>query len=359
MQNKQLKNNSYANLKLNPLEKYRNADFGISIDKARKQDAIEFWHKYNKEFTARPCPSCTAIETVKLENFANYYPLVKCNNCTLVYIPIEFTANQLQDYYENATSIKMLNDFYATRKKQTNLVYSHRLAQVSAYLPQNNKVIRVLEIGCGNGDFLYQLKQANPEKSFELYGIEPNAESCAAATNREIKVYQGLADHTDSANLFTPEFYDLVLCFEIIEHLVYPSILFKNIYKSLLKDGKLLLTTPNIEGMACIIANYNNNFPFSHAIAPPMHIQGFSRVSLAVIAQNLGYKINKIEAKGKFDQPDFIKMAEMNSLSTDANSYFKNIYQINANWDSLSSGMQALINDLNASSTITAVLTKP
>lgn len=348
---------SYYALSENPLEKYRNAEFGVKMDQVRKEDARAFWRKYHHLFAPRSCPVCDSHESVTLENFATNYPVVQCSSCTLVYVPIEFSVDQLQDYYQNAQSVRLINEFYAGRQAG-NVVASHRQQQVAALLPQENRVIRVLEIGCNNGEFLHQLRLAYPDKKFELYGIDPNSDNVASATRKGVIVHQGLADHESAQACFAEQRYDLVLCFELIEHLNHPGRLLKKIHQSLADGGKLLITTPNIEGMACMLAGYNQDFPLAHAISPPAHIQGFSRVSLGVLAHRLGYRIARIDAKGAFDQYAFMYMAEKGMLAEPLAACFADIYQDAGSWAEISAGAQRLLNLLNSNSSMTAVFIK-
>lgn len=348
---------SYYTMASNPLEKYRAAEFGVEMDRVRKEDARAFWHKYYHQFKPRVCPACNGHASVALENFATHYPVVQCCGCSLVYVPLEFSADQLQDYYQNAHSVRMINEFYAARQAG-NVVASHRLAQVAALLPKDNRVIRVLEIGCNNGEFLHQLRQANPDKKFELHGIDPNSDNVASAVQKGVMVHQGLADQDSAAAYFAEQRYDLVLCFELIEHLNHPGVLLRKIHQSLTDAGKLLISTPNFEGLACMLAGYNQNFPLAHAISPPAHIQGFSRVSLGILANRLGYKIARIDATGAFDQYAFMYMAEKGMLAEPLAACFDDIYQEAASWDTLSAGLQRLLNVLHSNSSLTAVFVK-
>ena len=55
---------------------------------------------------------------------------------------------------------------------------------------------------------------------------------------------------TDAQHLpFRAESFDLVVCSEVIEHLLKPALLFKDVTNCLKRDGKLLLSTPNVIGL--------------------------------------------------------------------------------------------------------------
>lgn len=347
----------YMNLKENPLEKYRQAEVGEYIDRLRKKDAVLFWKKNNKNFIKRICPACGSRESVSLDKYVGYFPVARCSKCTLVFVGIECDSKLLFEYYSSAENIHALNRFYSQRPI-INLVSNRRLGKLKEVLPAGKKNIRVLEVGCGNGDFLVALRDANPNKSFDLYGIEPNAECASTARGKGINVFEGLADSVESQYLASSEEYDLVLCFELLEHLTHPGKLMSKIYASLKFGGRLVITTPNIEGVGNAVADYNQDHIIVHGIAPPMHLQGFSRVSLGILACKYNFTIDSLEAEGSFDAYQFLRMAGKECLSPKAAIAFSGIFQNEASWDKLSHGLQNLINIANGSSALTAVLKK-
>nr|WP_292913542.1 methyltransferase domain-containing protein [Nitrosomonas sp.] len=351
------KSQKYAGLQHNPLETYRKAEVGESIDAARKRDAITFWQKHAEQFQSRICPACGCSEANPLPHYTDRYPVAQCTRCTLVYVAVAFDADLLHEYYQHAENIQLLNRFYAERP-DNNLVSQSRLDKVAALLPEGDQTIRVLEIGCGHGAFLSALQAAHPAKIFALYGIDPNAECTASARSRGITVHEGLADTEAAAPFFAPGQYDLVLCFELLEHLAQPGCLLQQIYRALAIGGRLVISTPNIEGMGCVVADYNQNHNITHGIAPPMHLQGFSRVSLGILASRIGFAIEALEGKGAFDTYSLVRLAGRNSLHPLLAQSFADIYQPQADWSRLSCDLQVLVNALNASSALTAVLRK-
>lgn len=352
---------SYKILNINPLEDYRNAEVGEAIDAARKQDAIKFWSKYGQQLPKRNCPACGCTESIDLPSYVELYPIVQCNQCTLVYVAVQINSHQLSEYYQSAENIRLLNQFYTSRPNK-NLVSQGRLERVGGLLSnissntKNKDKIKILEIGCGNGAFLNALQIKYPDKEFDLYGIEPNIEESTVAQGYGIKIHQGLADTKEATEFFKPESYDLVLCFELLEHLANPLLLLEQIYTSLAFNGYLIFSTPNIEGMDCVVSNHNHNI--THSIAPPMHLQGFSRVSLAILANKIGYHIDTLEGKGAFDTSSLIRLAENKSLSPGIEQVFDGIYQSQSDWNLINQSLQSLVNSLNASSALTGIFKK-
>ena len=71
----------------------------------------------------------------------------------------------------------------------------------------------VAEIGCGGGEILRRLKQALPVE--KAIGFEPMPEAFAVAKRRES---EGLSYRNELVTEDTEERFDLVLCFDVVEH---------------------------------------------------------------------------------------------------------------------------------------------
>jgi len=99
---------------------------------------------------------------------------------------------------------------------------------------------RLLDIGCGVGSFTLQLR----EFAGELYGVEISKEAMKFAQERGIKVSQL---DIDEDNLpFRNDFFDIIFCGQLIEHLFDPDHLLDEIYRTLKPKGIAIITTPNL-----------------------------------------------------------------------------------------------------------------
>lgn len=89
--------------------------------------------------------------------------------------------------------------------------------------------------------------------------------------------------------------YDMVLCCEVIEHMVEsPMKAIKNIKSMLKKDGYLILSTPNVnrlENVARMIQGSNIYDPFSGYGIYGRHNREYNKHELAQILQHMGFEI--------------------------------------------------------------------
>lgn len=99
-----------------------------------------------------------------------------------------------------------------------------------------NKETKLLDIGCGHGDFLRSIHEKTPYS----YGLDPDKEALgknAFIKNKTI----GSADSIPFGN----DFFDLIISAWVLEHLADPEKAFTEIYRVLKPGGKVVFLTPN------------------------------------------------------------------------------------------------------------------
>ena len=102
---------------------------------------------------------------------------------------------------------------------------------------------RVLDYGCGDGALLGALHQRLGRQAHELHGFDPNplAVQLAGAMLRSHGVQATI--HGSTASL-PPNYYDRVMCTEVIEHATTPGNLLLDFARVLKPGGRLVVTTP-------------------------------------------------------------------------------------------------------------------
>lgn len=98
--------------------------------------------------------------------------------------------------------------------------------------------------------------------------------------------------------------FDVVLCCEILEHLILnPFNIFKEIHNILKPGGKLILTTPNairLTNVAAMLAG-QNIFDIFHPVIHGRHNREYEVEELVSIIENHRYKIELVETHDRFD----------------------------------------------------------
>ena len=110
------------------------------------------------------------------------------------------------------------------------------------WIPEN-KNIRILEVGCGNGHLLYFLKEQGYQS---LHGVDISSQQVEIAKSLVNEVIQ---DDAINYMLNSTEKFDLIIGLDIIEHIRKDKTIdFLNAACKALRDnGRLILQTPNAE----------------------------------------------------------------------------------------------------------------
>jgi 2-polyprenyl-3-methyl-5-hydroxy-6-metoxy-1,4-benzoquinol methylase len=102
----------------------------------------------------------------------------------------------------------------------------------------------VLEIGCGTGATMAVL--AEQRKPALAIGVELDPASAAEARAVFGHVIEGAVETADFESLISPDSLDLVLCLDVLEHLVDPWTVVRRVSPLLRSGGRLVLSVPNI-----------------------------------------------------------------------------------------------------------------
>jgi len=102
---------------------------------------------------------------------------------------------------------------------------------------------RVLDYGCGDGALLSVMHQRLGRQAHELHGFDPNplAVQLAGAMLESHGVEATI--HGSIASL-PPDYYDRVICTEVIEHAATPGDLLLDVARVLKPGGRVVITTP-------------------------------------------------------------------------------------------------------------------
>jgi len=138
---------------------------------------------------------------------------------------------------------------------------------------------RLLDLGCGNGQFLARMR----ELGWDTLGIEPDPEAAKIARdNHGLEVYVGAVDEVGlPADLF-----DVITMSHVIEHLPDPIHILRVCGRLLRRGGRLVMITPNIGGLGHRL--------FGQAwrgLDPPRHIMLFSVKTLRACAESAGLDV--------------------------------------------------------------------
>jgi SAM-dependent methyltransferase len=157
--------------------------------------------------------------------------IVICRNCGFVFKNPLPTKRELINYYSNCS----IHDSFGYDENRMVNIY----ASLQSHFPDGFRG-RLLEIGCANGHLLKVFR----DQGWQVAGIDPNpASQEAALIEHDLVIMRGEFD----VSLFLgQEPYDLIILYDVIEHLIEPDRLISDLTELLTENGLLYLVTPNI-----------------------------------------------------------------------------------------------------------------
>jgi 2-polyprenyl-3-methyl-5-hydroxy-6-metoxy-1,4-benzoquinol methylase len=134
---------------------------------------------------------------------------------------------------------------------------------------------RVLEIGCGGGATLNWLKETG--RAQWTAGIELSPKATAVARGRMDTIYEGDVDQ--HLQHFEPKSLDLVLCLDVLEHLVDPWVTMGRLNTLLRPGGHIIVSLPNVQHHSVVLPLLlRGRWRYTEAgIMDQTHLRFFSR----------------------------------------------------------------------------------
>jgi len=166
---------------------------------------------------------------------------------------------------------------------------------IAALLP--SRAERVLEVGCGAGATLQWLRSTG--QAGHTTGIELAADAAAVARTRVDRLLEGPLDqHLHS---LPKAGYDLVLCLDVLEHLVDPWQATRDLRDLLQPGGTLIVSLPNVRNHRVVLPLLlNGRWQYRDAgIMDRTHLRFFSRHGARELLEQAGLDITAEASTGK------------------------------------------------------------
>lgn len=153
------------------------------------------------------------------------------------------------------------------------LEWDHYARHLKPPAPGRN---RLLDVGCGNGEFLLRARS----QGWEVHGLDFDAEALSHARRSGIEVRLGNA----SPEQFPENHFDAITCHQVIEHVHDVHLFARTLHRWLRPGGSLWIGTPNIA--AKLHRQFRENW---YPLHPPQHLVIFSCHSLRNLLLGAGF----------------------------------------------------------------------
>ena len=155
---------------------------------------------------------------------------------------------------------------------------------------------RVLEIGCGAGATLAYLKRM--ELCSWTAGIELHHETASHARSQVDLLLEGNIEQLDLP--FEPGSFDVVLCLDVLEHLIDPWQVLKTIKGLLTQKGVIIASIPNIRHASIVLPLLlQGRWEYSESgLLDRTHLRFFTRSTSIKLFESSGYRVDHVLSTG-------------------------------------------------------------
>lgn len=221
-----------------------------------------------------PCVACGA-ERLKREFEKNSFAYSSCQDCgTLFQSPRPPIAAFEAFYRDSVSSRYWAEEFFpAVAEARREKIFRPRVERLSSLCHTKNiSVERLIDVGAGYGIFLDEWRKVKP--STQLLAVEPSKSLAAECRSKGFDVVEDIAENVSDHNNHA----DLVVCFEVLEHVYDPLSFVKTLSNLVKPGGYIFVSTLCVDGF-----DIQMLWDKSNSIFPPHHINflsvaGFERL---------------------------------------------------------------------------------
>ncbi|MDP3920145.1 MAG: class I SAM-dependent methyltransferase [Candidatus Omnitrophota bacterium] len=264
-------------------------------------------------FAEVACPACESDKkTIKFIKADFHY--CSCSDCATVYISPRPSAELLEEFYSISENYIYWNKYIFPD--------SEKVRREQIFIPRVNRILdicrkysvgreAIMEVGAGFGIFCEEMIK---KRQFErVIAVEPTADLAATCRSRGLDVLNLPVEKVQ-----LPErSLDVVVSFEVIEHLFSPRDFVRAAARFLKPKGLFILTCPNIMGFETQVAGPATcTFHYEH-------LNYFHPGSVSRLLADVGFKIHEILTPGELDVQVVKRVFDSGDITLEDNRFFR------------------------------------
>ena len=219
-----------------------------------------------------------------------HYEMVKCKITGLIFSRRILDDDALNELYKGSV---------VTFGEQTEFIKRDYWRPIAGYVKKWNTK-KALDIGCSNGFFLEVLKDNGYE---EVCGVEPGEEpKKIARPDVKKNIHTGFY----GPGLYPANYFDLVTCFQTLDHLSDPLGMLKNMYENVNPGGNVYMIMHNTRALQAKL------FGEKSPIIDVEHIYLFNKENLPKLCEKAGFKVVSVfNVKNGYPYSYWIRMSPL------------------------------------------------
>ncbi len=224
------------------------------------------------------CAESTALFPLRRRGMRGTFQLVRCTKCGTEYLNPAPSAEVLAEAYASDYYGEGSKKFIGPVGSAFRWIQDGRTRLVRPFVPPDESEPVVLDVGCGNGNFLRGAKRAG----YVVEGTELTAESARRASpDGDLKVHVGELSSLD----LEKGRYSLVTLWHVLEHVSEPLATLRAANRLVERKGWVFVSLPNAaswQSRACGADWFHRD--------PPRHLWHFSPATLSRILRRAGFQ---------------------------------------------------------------------
>jgi 2-polyprenyl-3-methyl-5-hydroxy-6-metoxy-1,4-benzoquinol methylase len=178
---------------------------------------------------------------------------------------------------------------------KTDDYFGHARTVVVPLLPAG-RVDRILDVGCGRGDTLAYLRAQG--RCTWTCGVELFPEAGEAARDRLDEMHIGNIEHLELP--IPPASLDVVLCLDVLEHLIDPWATAARLAALLKPGGVLIASIPNVRHFRVVLPLlFRGSWKYADfGLMDRTHLRFFTKASAIELLESAGLTVDAVRTSG-------------------------------------------------------------
>ncbi len=283
------------------------------------------------------CPACGEARWT-LYGEKNGFRYVECSHCETVYTNPRPEEQLLGEFYASSQLYSFWNHFIfpASEETRRKKIFVPRAQKVHEYCREcgiTNGTL--LEIGAAFGIFCEEINKLDLFR--RIIALEPTPDLAATCREKGFEVIENTIE-----SLSEEDFADVVVAFEVIEHVFSPQKFLEICHRILRQDGLLILTCPNVKGFDLLTLRERSR-SFDHE-----HLNYFHPRSLSLLLEKNGFGAIRTETPGQLDAGIVHERAVAGEIDLSEHHFLQEV--LLRRWDQLGKSFQEFLRKNNLSS---------
>lgn len=232
----------------------------------------------------RNCPVCN-MDDYRFLYEKDSLNIVKCKNCSVVYVNPIFNEKMYLDIYRSKEYQKIMRGLGEASHLYRKERFGKERMNIIEQFHDSTLPKRLLDIGCSTG---FLLEEAQ-DRDWVAKGIELNPSSAEFARKRNLNVIE-----KPLQEIKFDENFSVITLFDVLEHLTYPSDILQIVYNLLAPGGRIYIYVPNYNSACKELLGVEE----AHFIWPTHHLTYFTPETLNDFLERKNFQVFYWETQG-------------------------------------------------------------